>query len=59
MITFFTITYFLAYQGDTAEGLLISTYVELGLTDEDQLSLAPKIIKKAYEADKSNLYKNK
>jgi hypothetical protein len=27
LITFFTITYPLAYQGDTAEGLLISTYV--------------------------------
>lgn len=27
LITFFTITYPLAYQGDSAEGLLISTFV--------------------------------
>lgn len=33
LITFFTITYPIAYQGDTAEGLLISSFVELAFND--------------------------
>lgn len=47
IITFFTITYFIIHQCDTAKGLLISTYIELALNDED-LFLAPSIIKLAY-----------
>ena len=48
LITFFTITYPLAYQGDSAEGLLISTFVELAFNDDSSLERAPEIIKKAY-----------
>jgi len=33
MITFFVVTFFVAYVGDVAEGLLIATYVELGMND--------------------------
>jgi hypothetical protein len=48
LITFFTITYPIAYQGDTAEGLLISSFVELAFNDEAELERAPAVIKKAY-----------
>ncbi len=41
LIAFFTITYPLAYQGDAAEGLLISTFVELAFNDESSLNKAP------------------
>lgn len=34
VVAFSTITYFLAYHGDTAEGALISTYVDEALNDE-------------------------
>jgi hypothetical protein len=57
LITFFTVTYPLAYQGDAAEGLLISTYVELSFNDEAELEKAPAIIKKAYKEDIQDVYK--
>lgn len=58
LITFFVVTYPLAYQGDAAEGLLISTFVELGFNDEADLDKAPEVIKKAYKEDLSDTYKH-
>lgn len=58
LITFFVVTYPLAYQGDAAEGLLISTFVELGFNDEADLERAPEVIKKAYKEDLSDTYKH-
>lgn len=58
LITFFVVTYPLAYQGDAAEGLLISTFVELGFNDEAELERAPEVIKKAYREDLSDAYKH-
>lgn len=58
IITFFTITFPIAYIGDAAEGLLISTFVELAFNDEAELELAPTIIKKAYKEDLEDYYKN-
>lgn len=58
LITFFVVTYPLAYQGDAAEGILISTFVELGFNDEADLEKAPAVIKKAYKEDLSDHYKH-
>lgn len=58
LITFFTVTYPLTYQPNTAEGLLISTFVELAFDDEaEEPALAPAIIKKAYRDDIGEVYK--
>lgn len=58
LITFFTITYPLAYQADAAEGMLISTFIELGFNDENTLERAPEIIRVAYEEDLTDTYKH-
>jgi hypothetical protein len=55
-VTFFTVTYFLAYHGDKAEGILISAYVDEVLNDGD-LQCAPAVIAKAYKDDDGNEYK--
>ena len=58
LITFFTVTYPLTYQPNTAEGLLISTFVELAFDEAvEEPGLAPAIIKQAYRDDLAEVYK--
>lgn len=55
VVSFFTVTYFLAYHGDKAEGVLISAYADeeigYGICDN-----APEIVKKAIKNDEDNTY---
>jgi hypothetical protein len=55
VISFFTVTYFLAYHGDKADGILIAAYLDESINDE--LTKAPAVVQLAYDNDKSNQYK--
>jgi len=57
-ISFFTVTYFLAYHGDKAEGLLISAYADEAL-NEGTPQCAPALIALAYKDDEGDAYKKK
>ena len=53
LVSMFTVTYFVCFFGDMAEGLLISIYLEEMLKEErDELEAAPKEIQKLYEDEK-------
>ena len=56
-ISFFIVTYFLAYHGDTAEGILIAAFLDEGLSDQAPPEFAPALIRKAYQDDKEDTYK--
>lgn len=54
-ISMFTITYFIGFYGDIAEGLLVSVFVEEKLSDPNgfitELSIPPQCVKDVYKYD--------
>lgn len=60
VISMFTVTYFICYFGDLAEGILISVFLEEHLKNEyDSLEEAPTIVQKLYQKEKDgDFYQN-
>ena len=56
VLTFFIVTYFLAFHGDRVEGLAISAYVEEALSGEP--IRAPKLVRAAFLDDVQDVYNN-
>ena len=59
LITFFVVTFFLAYHGDTSEGILIASYLDEALNDEVPPRYAPAIVDEAYNDDMKDRFKKK